>query len=140
MKSRKLLSPVLATAVLAGAPSSAEETSLRPVLVTVDDLPIAGGGHDSPEERRQITDVGSDPRADAKREARSEVDLLPDQYKDKADSLVRGTDTMDVWFDSGSMPVAQWGYPAHNQEMFDEQYLGGTDLVDLTETVADSGL
>ena len=29
---------------------------------------------------------------------------------------------------------------AGEMEMFDEQYLGGTDLVDLTETVADSGL
>ena len=30
------------------------------------------------------------------------VDLLPEEYKDRADTLVRGTDTMDVWFDSGS--------------------------------------
>ena len=30
------------------------------------------------------------------------ADLLPEQYKDKAATLVKGTDTMDVWFDSGS--------------------------------------
>lgn len=30
------------------------------------------------------------------------VDLLPDEYKDRADSLVKGFDTMDVWFDSGT--------------------------------------
>jgi len=35
---------------------SAEEPTPRPLLVTVDDLPIAGGGHDDPEERRRITD------------------------------------------------------------------------------------
>lgn len=31
-----------------------------------------------------------------------EKDLLPDMYKDQADKWKRGTDTMDVWFDSGS--------------------------------------
>jgi isoleucyl-tRNA synthetase len=30
------------------------------------------------------------------------VDLLPEKHKAEADALVRGTDTMDVWFDSGS--------------------------------------
>ena len=30
------------------------------------------------------------------------VDLLPEKYKDQADKWVKGTDTMDVWFDSGS--------------------------------------
>ena len=31
-----------------------------------------------------------------------EKDLLPDMYKDQADKWKKGTDTMDVWFDSGS--------------------------------------
>mmetsp|Transcript_17607 Transcript_17607/g.38130 ORF Transcript_17607/g.38130 Transcript_17607/m.38130 type:complete len:1084 (-) Transcript_17607:47-3298(-) len=31
-----------------------------------------------------------------------EVDLLPEKYKAEADKWVKGTDTMDVWFDSGS--------------------------------------
>ena len=56
MRSRQILSLALAMAVLVAALGSAGETTLRPVLVTVDDLPIAGGGHDSAEERRQITD------------------------------------------------------------------------------------
>lgn len=30
------------------------------------------------------------------------IDLLPDQYKSQADKWVKGTDTMDVWFDSGT--------------------------------------
>ena len=34
----------------------------------------------------------------------------------------RVPEVIDVWFDSGAMPLAQWGYPAHNQEMFAEQY------------------
>jgi isoleucyl-tRNA synthetase len=29
-------------------------------------------------------------------------DLLPPEYRDQADQLVKGMDTMDVWFDSGS--------------------------------------
>lgn len=33
---------------------------------------------------------------------REVIDLLPESYKDKASSLKKGTDTMDVWFDSGS--------------------------------------
>jgi len=31
-----------------------------------------------------------------------EVDLLPDKYKGEANKWIKGTDTMDVWFDSGS--------------------------------------
>ena len=34
----------------------------------------------------------------------------------------RTPEVIDVWFDSGSMPVAQWGYPQANQEMFESQY------------------
>mmetsp|Transcript_32155 Transcript_32155/g.76865 ORF Transcript_32155/g.76865 Transcript_32155/m.76865 type:complete len:1070 (+) Transcript_32155:192-3401(+) len=30
------------------------------------------------------------------------VDLLPNKYKSEADKWTKGTDTMDVWFDSGS--------------------------------------
>jgi len=43
-----------ALALLLAAPP-APSPSARPVLVTVDDLPIGGGGHDSPEERARIT-------------------------------------------------------------------------------------
>ncbi len=34
----------------------------------------------------------------------------------------RVTDLIDVWFDSGAMPVAQWHYPFENQEMFQRQF------------------
>lgn len=34
----------------------------------------------------------------------------------------RVPEVIDVWFDSGAMPVAQWGYPAHNQELFWTQF------------------
>ena len=32
----------------------------------------------------------------------SEEELLPEKYKGEADKWTKGTDTMDVWFDSGS--------------------------------------
>ncbi|MBL8050065.1 MAG: isoleucine--tRNA ligase [Anaerolineales bacterium] len=34
----------------------------------------------------------------------------------------RVKDLIDVWFDSGSMPYAQWHYPFENKEKFEEQY------------------
>ncbi|MBC8098518.1 MAG: isoleucine--tRNA ligase [Armatimonadetes bacterium] len=37
-------------------------------------------------------------------------------------TMRRVPEVIDVWFDSGSMPMAQWGYPAHNQALFDSQF------------------
>ncbi len=34
----------------------------------------------------------------------------------------RVPELIDVWFDSGAMPVAQWGYPYRNREMFETQF------------------
>jgi isoleucyl-tRNA synthetase len=36
--------------------------------------------------------------------------------------MTRVPDLIDVWFDSGSMPVAQWHYPFENKEKFEEQF------------------
>ncbi len=36
--------------------------------------------------------------------------------------MQRVPDLIDVWFDSGSMPIAQWHYPFENQEKFKEQF------------------
>ena len=55
-----------------------------------------------------------------------EKDLLPEMYKDQADKWKKGTDTMDVWFDSGSSWAGvaksrgELGYPA-------DLYLEGSD-------------
>ena len=38
--------------------------------------------------------------------------------------MTRVLELIDVWFDSGSMPVAQWHYPFENQEIFKEQFPG----------------
>jgi isoleucyl-tRNA synthetase len=34
----------------------------------------------------------------------------------------RVPELIDVWFDSGSMPLAQWHYPFENKEMFEQQF------------------
>lgn len=36
--------------------------------------------------------------------------------------LYRETDLIDVWFDSGSMPYAQWHYPFENEEKFKQNF------------------
>ena len=36
--------------------------------------------------------------------------------------MTRVKDLIDVWFDSGSMPVAQWHYPFENQDKFESQF------------------
>ncbi len=36
--------------------------------------------------------------------------------------MVRTPEVLDCWFDSGSMPFAQWHYPFENKEIFDEVF------------------
>jgi len=38
------------------------------------------------------------------------------------DVMVRTPEVIDCWFDSGSMPFAQWHYPYENQELFAKQF------------------
>lgn len=37
-------------------------------------------------------------------------------------TMKRIPEVIDVWFDSGSMPYAQWHYPFENTDLFEEQY------------------
>ena len=36
--------------------------------------------------------------------------------------MYRETDLIDVWFDSGAMPYAQWHYPFENQDIFEQSF------------------
>lgn len=36
--------------------------------------------------------------------------------------MTRELDLIDVWFDSGSMPYAQWHYPMENKDVFERNY------------------
>lgn len=44
-------------------------------------------------------------------------------------SMKREADLIDVWFDSGSMPYAQWHYPFENKEMIDNHTSFPADFI-----------
>jgi isoleucyl-tRNA synthetase len=50
------------------------------------------------------------------------VDQVHWDCPDCGGKMTRVPDLIDVWFDSGSMPVAQWHYPFENKAKFDEQF------------------
>lgn len=68
----------------------------------------------------------------------SNYDLV-DLHKNIVDNIVlvapsgkpmnRETDLIDVWFDSGSMPYAQWHYPFENKELIDENKSFPADFI-----------
>jgi isoleucyl-tRNA synthetase len=41
---------------------------------------------------------------------------------DNGRPMIREKDLIDVWFDSGSMPYAQWHYPFENKEVFQQNF------------------
>jgi isoleucyl-tRNA synthetase len=43
--------------------------------------------------------------------------------------MKRETDLIDVWFDSGSMPYAQWHYPFENKELIEEGRFFPADFI-----------
>jgi len=43
--------------------------------------------------------------------------------------MKREADLIDVWFDSGSMPYAQWHYPFENKELIDEKKFYPADFI-----------
>ena len=50
------------------------------------------------------------------------VDELHIKCSECGKVMNRVTDVMDVWFDSGSMPYAQFHYPFENKELFEQQF------------------
>ena len=43
--------------------------------------------------------------------------------------MKRETDLIDVWFDSGSMPYAQWHYPFENKDLIDQNKFYPADFI-----------
>ena len=41
----------------------------------------------------------------------------------------RESDLIDVWFDSGSMPYAQWHYPFENKDLIDDNKAFPADFI-----------
>jgi isoleucyl-tRNA synthetase len=64
----------------------------------------------------------------------SKIKGLQDLHRPYVDEIVlvsasgqpmyREPDLIDVWFDSGAMPLAQWHYPFENNEAFEKNYPG----------------
>jgi isoleucyl-tRNA synthetase len=64
---------------------------------------------------------------------------LVDLHKNVVDEIVlvsasgkpmkRETDLIDVWFDSGAMPYAQWHYPFENKDLIDENKAFPADFI-----------
>jgi len=62
-----------------------------------------------------------------------------DLHKDKLDEVILSSennlpmykekDLLDVWFDSGAMPYAQWHYPFENKEKIDERIAFPADYI-----------
>lgn len=48
---------------------------------------------------------------------------------DSGKPMKREADLIDVWFDSGSMPYAQWHYPFENKELIDERKFFPADFI-----------
>ena len=53
---------------------------------------------------------------------RPHVDALQITCPACSGNMERVPELIDVWFDSGAMPVAQWHYPFENQEIFQSQF------------------
>ena len=45
------------------------------------------------------------------------------------EKMFRETDLIDVWFDSGSMPYAQWHYPFENKDLIDKNKFYPADFI-----------
>jgi isoleucyl-tRNA synthetase len=50
------------------------------------------------------------------------VDELTFQCEKCTATMKRVPEVIDVWFDSGAMPVAQWHYPFENKEIFEKNF------------------
>src|SRR5512133_2659179 len=53
---------------------------------------------------------------------RPHVDNVHFPCQKRGGKMTRVPELIDVWFDSGSMPYAQWHYPFENQEKFKTQF------------------
>ncbi len=53
---------------------------------------------------------------------RPHVDKVHFSCQQCGGKMTRVTELIDVWFDSGAMPVAQWHYPFENKAQFERQF------------------
>ncbi|MCP4456508.1 MAG: isoleucine--tRNA ligase [Cytophagales bacterium] len=91
------------------------------------------------EDRQELKCIGSFAELQTEVQKAKEVgfmqELLPDDFdlhrpyvddvflvSDTGQRMTRELDLIDVWFDSGAMPYAQWHHPFENNETFENNY------------------
>jgi isoleucyl-tRNA synthetase len=70
------------------------------------------------EKANQVLGLSQSVPADLHRPYIDEILLV----SDNGETLYRELDLIDVWFDSGAMPYAQWHYPFENKDQFQFRY------------------
>ena len=50
------------------------------------------------------------------------IDAVTFPCPDCGQTATRVPEVIDAWYDSGSMPFAQWGYPYKNKDLFEKRY------------------
>lgn len=97
-------------------------------LVSEIDKSIAAGLMDSnPFAEFQVGDMSKDnyAKVDLHKNVVDQIVLL----SDSGQAMKREADLIDVWFDSGSMPYAQWHYPFENKEKIDQNQSFPADYI-----------
>ncbi len=74
--------------------------------------------HDTLDEHHLATREGGQPFLDLHRPYVDEIVLV----SATGQPMRRETDLIDVWFDSGAMPYAQWHYPLENTQRFSQNF------------------
>lgn len=95
--------------------------SLEELITEIDKAVSAGVMEHNPYKSHQgkdITEFGAEDGIDLHRPYVDHITLVSPSGK----PMTRETDLIDVWFDSGSMPYAQWHFPFENLEKFEDNY------------------
>ncbi len=95
--------------------------SLDELITEIDKAVTAGVMEHNPYKSHQGKDLkefGAEDGIDLHRPYVDHITLV----SPSGNPMKRETDLIDVWFDSGSMPYAQWHYPFENLETFEKNY------------------
>src|SRR3970282_619806 len=71
---------------------------------------------------RELGERSGPPRAADFDPHKPYVDTYTWQCRSCSGTMRRVPEVIDTWFDSGSMPFAQWHYPFENQDRLTDQY------------------
>jgi len=82
------------------------------------------GTYDVIGSREELLQRAADPAVASKLEDlhRPYVDEVQLRCLECGGLMTRTPEVIDVWFDAGSMPYAQWHYPVENQEVFERSF------------------